>query len=43
MKKLLVILPLVFIVGCAGHISIQTQTQKDTDLEIVIKSKKQEN
>ena len=43
MKKLLVILPLVFIVGGAEHISIQTQTPKDTDLEIVIKSKKHEN
>ena len=43
MKKLLAIIPIVLIVGCAGHISIQTQTPKDTDLEIVIKSKKHEN
>jgi hypothetical protein len=40
MKKLLTLLPVVLVIGCAsGHVSVSTQMPADTDLEIVIKSK----
>jgi len=44
MKKLLTLLPVVLVIGCAsGHVSVSTQTPADTDLEIVIKSKPNAN
>tara|TARA_E500000081_G_scaffold139037_1_gene154920 strand:+ start:2728 stop:2862 length:135 start_codon:yes stop_codon:yes gene_type:complete len=40
MKKLLLILPILLVVGCAsGHVNVSTQMPSNTDLEIVIKSK----
>ena len=44
MKKFIIsIIPVLVLIGCAGNVSIQTHTPKDTDLEIIIKSKKNES
>jgi hypothetical protein len=43
MKKLLILIPVLLFVGCAGHVSLNTQMPADTDLEIVIKSSKHES
>jgi hypothetical protein len=44
MKKLIILLPMLVMIGCAkpGSVNVSTQTPADTDLKIVIESTSKE-